>query len=77
MGMWGNVLRVLKVHMGEMVLGTKMQKEEDCWSSVMKDSCAQQILGFKRQTKGKSLIVPVDVEQKLILWLWGKNAESI
>ena len=27
---------------------------------------------FKKQTKGKSLIVPVDVEQKLILCLWGK-----
>ena len=76
MGMWGNVLRVLKVYTGGMVLGTKMQ-QEDCWSSVMKDSCVQQILGFKRQTKGKSLIVSVDVEQKLILWLWGKNAESI
>ena len=27
---------------------------------------------LKTQTKGKSLIVPVDVEQKLILCLWGK-----
>ena len=32
---------------------------------------------FKRQTKGKSLVVPVDVKQKLILCLWGKNTESI
>ena len=32
---------------------------------------------FKRQTKGKSLIVPVDVKWKLILCLWGKNTESI
>ena len=29
----------------------------------MKESCAWQILGLKRQTKGKSLIVPVDVKQ--------------
>ena len=57
---------------GGMVLGKEMQKEEDCWSFVMKESCAWQILGLKRQTKGKSLIVPVDVEHKLILCLWGK-----
>ena len=55
-----------------MVLGKEMQKGEDCWSFVMRESCAWQILGLKRQTKGKSLIVPVDVEQKLILCLWGK-----
>ena len=62
---------------GGMVLGKEMQKE-DCWSFVMRDSCAWQILGLKRQTKGKSLIVPVvDVEQKLILCLWGKNTKSI
>ena len=42
-----------------------------------RESCAWQILGLKRQTKEKSLIVPVDVEQKLILCLWGKNTESI
>ena len=35
--MWKNVLRVLKVYMGEMVLGKEMQKE-DCWSSVMKNA---------------------------------------
>ena len=58
-----------------MVLGKEMQKEEDCWSFVMKESCAWQILGLKRQIKGKSLIVPVDVEQKLILCWWGKNTE--
>ena len=48
---------------GGMVLGKEMQKEEDCWSFVMKESCAWQILGSKRQTKGKSLIVPVEVKQ--------------
>ena len=42
-----------------------------------RESCVWQILGLKRQTKGKSLIVPVDVQQKLILCLWGKNTESI
>ena len=47
---------------GEMVLGKEMQKEEDCWSFVMRESCAWQILGLKRQTKGKSFIVLVDVE---------------
>ena len=57
---------------GGMVLGKEMQKEEDCWSSVMKESCAWQIIGLKRQTKRKSRIVPVDVEQKLILCLLGK-----
>ena len=54
----------------------KRNAEEDCWSFVMKESCAWRILGLKRQTKGKSLIVPVDEEQKLILCLWGKNIES-
>ena len=44
----------------------------------MRESCAWQILGLKRRTKGKSLIVlVVDVEQKLILCFWGKNTESI
>ena len=62
---------------GGMVLGKEMQKEKDCWSFVMKESCAWQILGLKRQIKGKSLIVPVNVEQKLILCLWEKNTESI
>ena len=61
---------------GERVLGKEMQKE-DCWSSVMKESCALQTLGLKRQSKGKSLIVPVDIKQKLILCLWRKNTESI
>ena len=73
MDMWGNTLRVLKVYTGEMVLGKELQKEEDCWSFVMRESCAWQILGLKIQTKGKSLIVlVVDVEPKLILCLWGK-----
>ena len=40
-------------------------------------NCAWQTLHFIRQTKGKSRIVLVDVEQKLILCLWEKNAESI
>ena len=44
---------------------------------LMKESCAWQILGLKRQTKGKLLIVAVGVKQKLILCLWGKNIESI
>ena len=77
MDMWKNVLRVLKVYTGGMVLEKEMQKEEDCWSFVMKESCAWQILGLKRQIKGKSLIVPVDVAQKLIFCWWGKNTESI
>ena len=38
----------------------------------MKESCAWQTLGLKRQTKGKSLILPVNVKQKLIWCLWGK-----
>ena len=53
-------------------IGKKMQKEGNCWSFVIKESCGWQTLGLKRQTKGKSLIVPVDVKQKLILCLWGK-----
>ena len=36
---------------GEMVLGKEMQTEEYCWSFVMRESCAWQILGLKRQTK--------------------------
>ena len=43
----------------------------------MKESCACQTLGFVRQTKGKSLIVPVNVKQKLILCLWEKNRKYI
>ena len=69
MDMWGNGLRVLKVFTGGMVLGEEMQKEDDCWSFVMKESCAWQTLGFIRQTKRKSLIVLVDVKQKLVLCL--------
>ena len=38
MDMWGNVPRVLKVCTGLMVLGKEMQKEEDCWSFLMKES---------------------------------------
>ena len=36
-----------------------------------KELCVQ-ALGFIRQAKGKSLIVRVDVKQKLILCLWEK-----
>ena len=43
----------------------------------MKESCACKTLDFVRQTKGKSLIVPVDEKQKLIMCLWEKNIESI
>ena len=64
MDMYRNVLRVLKLYMRGMVLGKEMQKEEDCWSFVMRESCAWQILGLKRQTKGKSLIVR---------WMWNRN----
>ena len=76
MDMWGNVLRVLKVYTEE-CYWKNMHKEEDCSSSVVKKSCAWQTLGFIRQTKEKSLIVPVDVKQKLILCLWEKNTESM
>ena len=75
--MEGNVLRVLKVYTRGMVLGKEKQKEGDCWSFVMKQNCAWQTLGFTRQTKRKSPIVPMDVKQKLILCLWEKNAESM
>ena len=59
MDMWATVVRVLKVYTEGMVLGKETQKEEDCWSFVMKESCAWQTLGLTRQTKRKSLIVPV------------------
>ena len=52
------------VHGGNSV-GKKMQKEEVCWSFVMRESCAWQILGLKRQTKRKSLIV--------VVWMWNRN----
>ena len=39
MDMWKNVLMVLKVYTGGMVLGKEIQKEEDCWSFVIKESC--------------------------------------
>ena len=35
--------------MGEIVLGKETQKEEDCWSSVMKKSRAWQTHSFIRQ----------------------------
>ena len=38
MDILGNVLGLLKMYMGEMVLGKEMQKEEDFWSSVIKKS---------------------------------------
>ena len=43
------------VHRENWVLGKEMQKEEDCWSSVMKKSCAWQTLGFVRQQKENHL----------------------
>ena len=43
---WGNVMRVLKVYTGGMVLGKEMQKKEDCWNLVMKNSWALQTFGF-------------------------------
>ena len=36
--------KVLKVYMGRTVLGKEMQKEKDCWNSVMKKNCAWQKL---------------------------------
>ena len=60
-----------------MVLGKAMRKEEDCWSFVMKESCAWQTLGLIRLTKGKSLIVPVDLKQKLILCFYRKNIRDV
>ena len=61
---------------GGMALGKETQKEEDCWSSVMRKSCAGLTLDFLRKKKGKSLVVLVDGKQKLILCMWQKNAES-
>ena len=65
------------MYTGGMVLGKEMQKEEDYYSSVMKESYAWQTLDFIRQTKGKLLLVLVDVKQKLILCLWEKITESV
>ena len=62
---------------GEMVLEKEMQKEEDCWSSVMKKSCAKQTHGFTGQRKGTSLIARVNQKQKLLLCFWRKNTESM
>ena len=36
---------------GGMKSGKKMWKEEDCWSSVMKKSCAWQTCGLKSKRK--------------------------
>ena len=62
---------------GEMVLEKEIQKEKDCWSSLIKKSLAWQTLNFIWPTKGKSLMVLVDVKQKLILCLWKKNTKSM
>ena len=58
-------------------IGKRNADEKRLLKFLMKKSCAWQTLGFIRQTKGKSLLVLVDVKQKLILCLWEKNAESI
>ena len=55
MDMQRNVLRVLRVCMGSNHI-RKRNAEKDCWSPVMKESCAWQILGFIKQTKGKLLM---------------------
>ena len=54
-----------------------MQKEEDCWSFVITESCAWQTLGFITQKKRKLLILLVNVKQQLILCMCEKNKESI
>ena len=38
---------------GGIVLGKEMQKKEGCWSSVMKESCTWQTLGFNKTDKRK------------------------
>ena len=73
MDMRRNVLRVLKVYTEGMILRKKMQKEEDCWSFLMKESCAWQILGLKRQTKGKSLNSAGGCETEIDFVLVGKK----
>ena len=60
-------LRDLCWHLGKCVEGFenvhgKMQKEEDCWSSVRKKSCAWQTRGFIKKRKEKSLMMQVDVK---------------
>ena len=44
---------------------------------MVKEIRAWQIPALKRQTKGKLLIVLVDVKQKLILCLWGEYEKYI
>ena len=60
-----------RVHGGNGI-GKRNAEGKDCRSFVMKKSCAWQTLGLIRQTKAKSLIVPVNVKQKLILCLLEK-----
>ena len=36
----GKYAEAFKGVLGEMVLGKEMQKKEDCWSFVMKNTCA-------------------------------------
>ena len=53
-----------------------MQKEENCWSSVMEKSCAWQTLGFIRQTK-KITYSASGCETEIDFVFVGKDTESI
>ena len=77
MDMWGNVLRVLKLHTEEMVLGKEVQKEEDYSSFVMKESCPWQIFGLKKTDKRKITYSAGGCETEIDFVLVGENTESI
>ena len=63
------------VHWGNGI-GKKNAEGRRCWISVMKKRCVWQTLSLIRQKKGRSLIVWVDVKQKLILCLWGEKCRK-
>ena len=76
MDMWGNVLRILKVYMDGNGIGKRNTEGRRLLELSDEKSCAWQMPGFIRQTKGKSLIVPVDVKQKLV-YACGRKIQKV
>ena len=68
--MWRKVLRVLKVYTGEWCWEKKSRRKE-----IAEVLCVANPW-FNKADK-RSLIVLVDVKQKLILCLWEENTKSI
>ena len=60
-----------------MVLGKEMQKEEDCWSFVMKESLCVANTWFKKTNKRKITYSAGGCGTEIDFVLVGENTESI